>query len=139
PTNLTLLSPTPKLYAYAQSHQASQPRISSAVPLAPAGAGGGGEGAWDPFPPRGNGRIRAEMEPSRKGHADACRVVPRPLAPTPPAPAGATSPHFSDEMVDLAGLMSSAVAIVDVDHRYAPRARIEHREQRREPPERRST
>ena len=85
PTNLTLLSPTPKLYAYAQSHQANQPRISSAAPLAPAGAGGWGEGAWDPFPPRGNARARAQMEPSRRGHANARRVVPRPLAP-PPSP-----------------------------------------------------
>src|SRR5437660_7156194 len=59
-------------------------------------------------------------------------------SPHPPAPAGATSPHFSDEMVDLAGLMSSAVAIVDIDHRNARRARIEHREQRRDPTERRA-
>jgi len=43
-------------------------------------------GRRDPFPPRGDGRIRARMEPSRKGPADACRVV----LLTPAAPARLT-------------------------------------------------
>jgi len=53
------------------------------VPVRP----GVGEGAWDPFPPRANGRPRTQMEPSRRGNANACRVVATPPPPPPAAPA----------------------------------------------------
>src|SRR5439155_6852171 len=51
-------------------------------------------------------------------------------------PPGATSSKLSDEPVDLASLMRSAVAVVDVDDRHAGRARVQHRQERRNAPER---
>ena len=43
-------------------------------------------GRGNPFPPRWARTARARMEPSRTGAADACRVVPRPLAHAPVGP-----------------------------------------------------
>ena len=57
---------------------------------APGGGLGWGVGGWDPFPARGNGRARAEMEPSRTGAADACRVVACHPTPQPNPPPGVT-------------------------------------------------
>jgi len=57
--------------------------MPSAPPLA-AARGRGRGGVWDPFPPKEKRKMRAQMEPSRPGAADACRVVPHPSPP--PAP-----------------------------------------------------
>ena len=53
---------------------------------------GVGEGRRDPFPPGGDGRSSAGMEPSRTGEANACRVVVSTLAnPLPGARAAGIS------------------------------------------------
>ena len=50
--------------------------------------------------------------------------------------AGVLSGSGRGELVDLAGLARGAVAVVDVDHRHAGRARVEHRQQRGQAAER---
>src|SRR5262245_47251775 len=52
--------------------------------MAAAGAAGWGGVMRDPFPPCARRAECARMEPSRYGHASACRVVPRAPLPTPP-------------------------------------------------------
>src|SRR2546421_10643845 len=50
--------------------------------------------------------------------------------------AAARLSDLGDQVVDLAGLVGGAIPVVDVDHRHARRARVEHGEQRGEPVER---
>src|SRR5262245_1615022 len=83
-TSFELISPQ-----YEAGNQAMQRQYLRAKQTGPRGGGRPGDrdrSRRDPFPARARRTQCARMEPSRKGPANACRVVERPLSRSPGLP-----------------------------------------------------
>src|SRR5882724_7355644 len=127
--------PTPIPRIRAKRPGAAQPPTRSLRSSCRRGPGGAGRGlgtrSLQPSPDAAEPRW-SPAEEGKRTQAAWSRGPSR----RPPAPAGTKSANLCNEAIDLAGLMRRAVAVVDVHHRHARRARVQHRQKRRHAAER---